>query len=351
MSDSQLAAVKTMVTIGNDLILDAAIRETHTYDSDVTDYPVESGSSITDNVRPRPITVEIEGIVTDTPLPGPVAASRGATGADKTVSYGGGVIGGGSITIPGDFQVIPSEDALADLIAIYEAREPVSIGTTLKAYDSMVMTSLVIPRDADTGAALSFTATFQQVTIITNNRTTIKVAPPVHTGLGPKLNLGNVVVTQKAGWELIWHHSSPAPAWSTQESLGYKAADVVSGEANGGFYHADGEPLSYFEYIQYTIDTENWVQTHDENGQLLLNPTNQPTLSSIGASKNPNTIPAYDNGDGQWVDQNGKPVAYNPTYGGWQQTSDPVDNNLGSNGPAFDANRGASGPGDPGWKP
>ena len=48
--------------------IDAAITEEHTYDSEVTSYPVESGSDITDNVRTLPIEITIEGLVSDNPL-------------------------------------------------------------------------------------------------------------------------------------------------------------------------------------------------------------------------------------------------------------------------------------------
>ena len=48
-----------MITIAG-FVIDAALRETHTYESEVTEYPVESGAMITDNIRPRPITIEIE---------------------------------------------------------------------------------------------------------------------------------------------------------------------------------------------------------------------------------------------------------------------------------------------------
>ena len=163
---------KTQVLINN-YVIDVATSEDHAFDSEVTEYPVEQGGDITDNVRPKPITVTLEGIVSDTPI-GPIADLRNSQGDNGQLDY------------------LPSHDALAVLLAIRDAREPVSITTTLQSFDNMVMTGLSIPRDAATGAALRFTATFQQVIFVSNNRTTVRTATPANAA--PR-NLGNKPVT------------------------------------------------------------------------------------------------------------------------------------------------------------
>lgn len=138
-------------------VIDASVSESHEFSSEVTQYPVEQGGAVTDNIRPKPIVVTIEGIVSDTPIGG-VAALRhvGARGDGKTT---------------------PSSEALAALEAIRLARDPVTITTTLRTFDNMVMTSLSVPRDAATGAALRFSATFQQIIVVTNSRSTVRVTP------------------------------------------------------------------------------------------------------------------------------------------------------------------------------
>ena len=161
------ASPRQRILIG-DFQIDASITESHEFDSDVTDFPVETGSSITDNVRPKPIVVTIDGIVSDTPL-GTISGVR--TGTDA----------------------LPSADALAALLAIRDARQPISITTSLKSFPSMVLTTLAVPRDATTGAALRFSATFTEVLLVTNNRTTVRVATPSsdqQVNLGSRVGLG-----------------------------------------------------------------------------------------------------------------------------------------------------------------
>ena len=68
----------------DDFLIDCSISENHTFDSDVTDYPVESGSNISDNIRPLPLVVEIEGVVSNTPI-GLIADNRrGRTNPDQS---------------------------------------------------------------------------------------------------------------------------------------------------------------------------------------------------------------------------------------------------------------------------
>lgn len=60
-------AKPTHVEIGP-VWIDVSISETHTVGAEVTDHPVEDGPGITDNIRPTPRTIRIEGLVTQKPL-------------------------------------------------------------------------------------------------------------------------------------------------------------------------------------------------------------------------------------------------------------------------------------------
>lgn len=150
-----------MITIG-DLVVDAALREEHALNSEVTSFPVENGSSFTDNIRKQPRTVVIEGLVSDTPLGLALIARdvelEGAAPAPEDTAF--------------------STEAWQQLEAIYEAGEPVAITTSLRLYKNMAMESLTVPRDVKTGAALRFTATFKQIVVVENVRRTVRVATP-----------------------------------------------------------------------------------------------------------------------------------------------------------------------------
>jgi hypothetical protein len=138
-------------------IIDCLLSEQHTLDSDVPDFPVESGGTISDNIRPKPRIAAMECLITDTPLQ-PVFKFR------KEGS-------------------IPTDDAYALLKSIRGDRRTVSIDTSLESLDSMALESLGIPRQAGRGDELRFTAVFKQIEIVVNRRGT-RVAIPA--AIAPK---------------------------------------------------------------------------------------------------------------------------------------------------------------------
>jgi hypothetical protein len=155
-----------MITIDG-YIIDVAVREDHSFDNEVTEHPVEVGSDIVDHVRAKPIMLTLEGIVSDTPIGG-VADLRSET-------------------------TLPSREAFERLLAIRNARLPVTISTSLRVYTDMVLEALSTPREAKTGDALVFTARFRQVRIIENVRSTV-VVEARNKG---KVNRGNKPVVKK----------------------------------------------------------------------------------------------------------------------------------------------------------
>lgn len=157
-----------MITIG-DYVIDAALSEDHTFDSEVTTHPVERGSNITDHIRKLPISVTIEGIVSDTPV-GRAGVVRSGVAALQEE----GLI---------ETQTFSSE-ALDALLAVRDRAEPVTITTSLKVYSNMALERLSVPKDAATGAALRFTATFVEIRIVENKRTRVRTAVPRGRGKG-----------------------------------------------------------------------------------------------------------------------------------------------------------------------
>lgn len=148
-----------MITIGN-ITIDAALREQHTLRREITSFPVEEGSDVTDHSRRLPRVLVVEGIVSDTPI-GRAAAVRE-----------------NPVTSPDEVQIeptVPSMDTFAALELIHAAGEPVTVSSSLKLYENMIMEELSIPRDAETGEALKFSATFREVIIVENRRTSIAV--------------------------------------------------------------------------------------------------------------------------------------------------------------------------------
>jgi hypothetical protein len=132
--------------------IDIAETEEHRYDATVTSDPVETGSNITDHVKLEPDVVTFTGVVSDTPF-GDLLERRLLDDVHSVTAY-------------------------ETILKVRDAREPVTIETSLRKYESMILRNLSVPRSADTGDALVFTATFQEIKLVTNDRTIVRVAVP-----------------------------------------------------------------------------------------------------------------------------------------------------------------------------
>lgn len=114
------------------VVLDATLTEDHQYNARVTNYPVENGRIISDHIINEPETVQITGIVTDTPLAILSSFNR-------------------------------SINAFNRLIQIHNNRERVTVVTGIKVYTNMVMTTLQVPRNVQTGQSLTFVIDLQKI--------------------------------------------------------------------------------------------------------------------------------------------------------------------------------------------
>lgn len=255
--------------------IDASLSETHTYDADVTSYPVESGATITDNVRPKSITVELECIVSDSPLNAVLQARRKQSLADPA------------------FLDSPSTEALERMIAIRDKREPVTIETALKVYPNMVMTSFVTTVDKATGKALKFTVSFIQITIVSNLRTRIRVASPAVPGAKSNTSGSPVVVVNKpdADHRNITTLSGRSATWNDERGRYEYAAD----ESSDG-----GDPVPARDLGDYTQYTN--VAKPVQPGGLTPDP------SELGPDGKPVNSTYYDYGDDSWKNTDGTPV-------------------------------------------
>lgn len=222
----------------NNYLIDVAIREDHVFENDVTDNPVESGGTISDNIRPRPIRVTMDGIVSNSPL-GNIATSR------RTFA---GPLSTGQASV---------QEAYALLLAVWNAREPVAIRTSLGTFERMALLSLSIPRDAKTGDALHFTAQFQQIQVVSNNR--IRTRTSLRPGAGGgKRDRGPQPTVARSERLILWRKGRPPGGVSriteveviyyiednSPEATRLKSTSSVTGVVGlGKYYHADKKTL------------------------------------------------------------------------------------------------------------
>jgi hypothetical protein len=165
--------INTKLAMIDDFLIDCVLSEDHQFESEVTEYPVEDGADITDNVRPKPIVVTMECLISNTPLP-PISALRGPRADGTAFSL--------LSATRAILQVTPAQEAYQRMLLIRAAREPVTIRTSVDTFKNMVLKNLTIPRAAGGGDALRFTATWQQIEIVTNTRGTRVAIPGAKDG-------------------------------------------------------------------------------------------------------------------------------------------------------------------------
>ena len=125
-------------------IVDVYTDENHKQTVTKTKYPVETGSSLTDNAVVDPKTLVLKGYVSDlNPLLG------------------------GLISIPGPGR---GQEAWQRIVALKDAREPITVVTALEVYANMLITSIEAPRTSGTGQGLQFTITMEEI-LFANSQT------------------------------------------------------------------------------------------------------------------------------------------------------------------------------------
>ena len=163
---AQRAVVKPrkQCKIGDLITIDACLDETHTLDSEVTDFEVEEGFNISDHSRAKPTVVTLRCFVSNTPLS--MEQMRQA------------VREGSSNETPTEIRAVEGRgnDVYTKLKKLRDNGELVTLTTTLTTYvssdkEGMIIQSLSIPRTSKTYDGLEFAVTFKQVRIVKNKQT------------------------------------------------------------------------------------------------------------------------------------------------------------------------------------
>lgn len=192
---------KAAVSKIDTLELDAALSETQTFESEVSEHPVEVGANVVDHIRPKPVVLRVDGVVTNTPTT-PVQVRRAANDA------------GVSLDAP-QYVAGRAQAALAFLLDLRDNPRLVTVTTKRAAYEEMALVSLSVPEDRTTGDVLRFSATFRQVRTITLRRVVLQVAEPQ---LEKKVKAGT-------------KPTATAPAELQSKSVAKRIADTGAGNA------------------------------------------------------------------------------------------------------------------------
>ena len=154
-------------TVG-DVLLDAVTSESHSFDVDVTEHPVETGSAISDHARPRPNRLTLDAVISNTPLTAAAQSNSDSTQGDDSVGR--------------------AQAAMRRFEEMRDTSELLMVVTPARIYANMVIESMTVPRDPSTGDALRFSLSFKQVRVVANKAVVVE---PQVTRAKKKQNLGN----------------------------------------------------------------------------------------------------------------------------------------------------------------
>jgi hypothetical protein len=200
-----------------ELVLDAVITEKHSYTNEVSQYPVEDGSDINDNIRKLPAEITINGMVSNTPVD--VLQANNAEVIQK-------IDGGVEVKNLRRTEVLNRVELAQDILLRISGRqikgepqdpELVTVITGLRVYQNMAITNLEIPRDITVGEAIKFDASLREVRKVSSESVEIPFASPdsvdraqstVEKGKTTATQPNSAEVTRTSAVKKFWNEAS-----------------------------------------------------------------------------------------------------------------------------------------------
>lgn len=132
-----------------ELLVDAVVRESHELRAKIGEHPSESGQNFCDHVALLPTTLHLEGVISNTPMT--------FLGLSAVRSFDNFIHKRSNDLV---------DQAFKKLEEIFARREPITITTSLKDYENMVLESLSVERNSHMASSLHFKATAKQIRLI-----------------------------------------------------------------------------------------------------------------------------------------------------------------------------------------
>jgi hypothetical protein len=110
----QVVDPTTSIAVGGALTFDASVSETHIDEAEITSHPVEGGGDVSDHIRKLPVSLEINGVITQ---------------------------------------------------EIMDNGDVVEVVTSLRTYSNMAITAVSVLRDAQNGNILNCTVSLREIII------------------------------------------------------------------------------------------------------------------------------------------------------------------------------------------
>lgn len=161
------------------IVFDASIKETHSRESSPTENPIENGQVISDHMIIKPFALELQGIITDSPIGGIQGLiQEAATSVVSRLLPPIGVIAASAGVAL--FSTLakskkPSVAAYGQLLQLQAAAQPFTVITSLYRYENMWIKSISVPREAASGNALEFTVSVVQLLLVSPQSVNISI--------------------------------------------------------------------------------------------------------------------------------------------------------------------------------
>lgn len=152
---------------------DCSLEETHIDEAEITSHPVEVGSDISDHIRKLPVAIQLNGLVTETPI---VLLASLFAKSPLVIDLN-----------PTDTR---TESAYGELRRIMDDGETVDVITSLREYTNMAITSMSVVRNRDNGNVLN--CTLNLVEIIQATAFAVDLPLPVNAANKAAANAGKV---------------------------------------------------------------------------------------------------------------------------------------------------------------
>lgn len=219
-----------VVTV-NGYPLDVVRMETFNFETEVTSDPVEGGVKISDHAQNNQPSIELECVVSDTPI-GEIADDSTRTGLSEGV--------------------LPSDDIYNRLMELRKSHALVPVQTTLGLFENMMITRVTVPRSAENTGGLTFSVSLVQLSIAEVQRTQVKVATPLCAG---EVDFGLSADKLIAGNHILWRKGKPPGTSPATEPKGVIVGQEVVYVVKGNYFHSDKKKkLTTQENIDFTKD-------------------------------------------------------------------------------------------------
>ena len=179
--------------------IDASMSENHSRKAVPTEFELETGETISDHIILKPFMLELNGIISDTPID--ILQAALITGATAILPPAG-IVGAGVLGVAVSSALSgskkPSVQNFLALMNLQEQRLPITVVTTLQVYNNMFITDVSVPRDSQNGNVLNFKVSLVQLLIVSPQTVNVNIYADPNLSAGDS-NVGqqnSIFVTQ-----------------------------------------------------------------------------------------------------------------------------------------------------------